>query len=273
MERIMAGPYAIGFIGAGQLATALAQGWKRAGLLDTAKSLAAEPIQEQRIKFTQATGIRTVEDNTEVLQACNVVVLAVKPQVITDAAGVIAPIITNQHLIISVAAGIRLTVLGDQLGERSRIVRVMPNTAALVGSAATAIAPSTHALPEDSRLVQKLFDAVGTTAIVPESLMDAITGLSGRGPGYVYTFIEALTDGGVQAGIPRNIAKVLAAQTVYGAAKMTLETGQHPAVLKDAVTSPGGTTMAGLHALEEGGFRAACINAVLAATARARELG
>jgi pyrroline-5-carboxylate reductase len=182
-------------------------------------------------------------------------------------------VVQGKHLIISIAAGITLQALAEGLGATVRLVRVMPNTPCLVGASATGYSPGTTATPEDVEVVGKLFGAVGKAFRVSEPLLDAVTGLSGSGPAYVYTLIEAMADGGVRCGLPRDVSLALAAQTVLGAAKMILETGQHPAILKDAVTSPGGTTIAGLQVLERAAFRAAAIDAVEAAAKRAQELG
>jgi pyrroline-5-carboxylate reductase len=177
-------------------------------------------------------------------------------------------------LLVSVAAGVSLQAIGDRLGvPGARLVRVMPNTPCLVGASASAYCPSAGATPEDCRLVDRLFNAVGRAVPVPEKLLDAVTGLSGSGPAFVFVIIEALSDGGVRMGLPRDLATQLAAQTVLGSAKLLLESGLHPGVLKDMVASPAGTTIAGLHALERGGLRAALIDAVEAATRRSAELG
>jgi len=266
-------PLGVGFLGAGQMASALAAGWSRAGLLDPAKSLAADPFPAARDKFTPSTGIRAVASNREVVEACDVLVLAVKPQVMAAVVGEVQPHLKPRHLVISIAAGVTLKTLGQFLGEGTRLVRVMPNTPCLVGASASGYAAGSSATPDDVALVGKLFGAVGKAFALPEHLLDAVTGLSGSGPAFVYVMIEALADGGVKVGLPRDVAQALAAQTVFGAAKMVLETGQHPAALKDAVASPGGTTIAGLHALETGGLRAALIDAVEAATLRSKELG
>ena len=185
----------------------------------------------------------------------------------------IRPAVTAKHLIVSIAAGVSLQQLADGLGSDRRLVRVMPNTPCLVGASASGYAPAATATAEDINLVDRLLNAVGRAFRLPESLLDAVTGLSGSGPAFVYVMIEALSDGGVRVGLPRDVATALAAQTVFGAAKMVLETGSHPAMLKDMVTSPGGTTIAGLQALENGGVRAALIDAVEAATKRSVELG
>ena len=264
---------AIGFLGAGQMATALATGWTRAGLLDPARALAADPYLAARSKFEQQTGIKTAATNAEVVAAADVLVLAVKPQVMATVLAEARPHLAPRHLVISIAAGVTLRALSEALGPNTRLVRVMPNTPCLVGASAAGFAAGTAATADDVALVGALFGAVGKAFSVPEHLLDAVTGLSGSGPAYVYVLIEALADGGVRVGLPRDVAQALAAQTVLGAAKMVLETGLHPGALKDAVASPGGTTIAGLHALERAGFRAGLMDAVEAATRRAEELG
>ena len=266
-------PLAVGFLGAGQMATALASAWAKAGLLDPARSLAADPHADARAKFRAATGITAGESNRAVLAACDVLVLAVKPQVMGAVLAEVKPAAGASHLFVSIAAGVTLDTLARGLGGATRLVRVMPNTPCLVGASATGFAPGATATPDDAALVERLFAAVGVAHRVPEHLLDAVTGLSGSGPAFVYLFIEALADGGVKCGLPRATAQALAAQTVLGAAQMVLQTGQHPGALKDAVASPGGTTIAGLHALERAAFRAAAIDAVEAASTRAGELG
>ena len=268
----MATPLAVGFLGAGQMATALAVGWSRAALLDTTRSRASDPDPAARGRFEKATGVKTADTNAEVAGGCDVLVLAVKPQVLPAVLAELRPHVAPRQLVISIAAGVTLKTLADALGD-VRLVRVMPNTPCLVGASASGYAASELATPADLDLVGKLFGAVGKAIAVSEHLLDAVTGLSGSGPAFVYVLIEALADGGVKAGLPRDVAQALAAQTVLGAAKLVLETGTHPAVLKDAVASPGGTTIAGLHALERAAFRAAAMDAVEAATKRAQELG
>lgn len=266
-------PLAIGFLGAGQMATALAKGWTAAGLLDQTKSLAADPWSPTRKKFFAATGVKALGSSPDVAVSCDILVLAVKPQAMPKLLAEIRPVVQLRHLVISIAAGVTIDQIADGLGAENRIVRVMPNTPCLVGASATGIAVGPLATPADADLVTRLFGAVGKALPVAEYLLDAVTGLSGSGPAFVYVLIEALADGGVRVGLPRDTALALAAQTVLGAAKMVLETGTHPAALKDAVASPGGTTIAGLHALERAGFRAGLMNAVEAATTRASELG
>lgn len=270
----MSGPTAIGFLGAGQMATALAKGWAAAGLLDVAKSQASDPYPAARSKFAQDTGLRAGPVAATVVSEANVLVLAVKPQQMPVVLDELRPLLDpNRHLVISIAAGVTLGQLAAGLGENVRLVRVMPNTPCLVGASASGYTPGPSAKPEDAQLVARLFGAVGTAVQVPESLLDAVTGLSGSGPAFVYVMIEALADGGVRVGLPRDVALALAAQTVLGSAKMVLETGLHPGALKDMVASPGGTTIAGLHALERGGLRAALMDAVEAAKRRSAELG
>jgi len=269
----MAEPLAIGFLGAGQMATALANGWSTAGLLDLSQCSASDPFPGARDSFTAATNIRTVESNRAVVGASSIVVLAVKPQMMPGLLKEIRAAITPNHLVVSIAAGITLAQLAEVLKESTRIVRVMPNTPALVGMSASAFATNANATASDIELVTRLFSAIGVVFPVAEKLLDAVTGLSGSGPAYVYVMIEALADGGVLAGLPRDVALRLAAQTVLGSAQMVLTTGRHPGELKDAVASPGGTTIAGLHALEQAGFRGAVMDAVLAASERAGELG
>ncbi len=262
----------IGFLGAGKMATALAQGWTDAGLVSPNRVVAADPLAGARESFAAGRGFRTTAGNIEVVAGSDVLVLAVKPQSMTALLDEIRPAVTPAHLVVSIAAGVTLKQLDHGLGRR-RIIRVMPNTPCLVGASASGYSPCEGATAEDVALVDRLLNAVGRAFRLPEHLLDAVTGLSGSGPAFVYLVIEALSDGGVRCGLPREVATALAAQTVLGAAKMVLETATHPAALKDMVASPGGTTIAGLHALERGGVRGALMDAVEAATRRAAELG
>jgi pyrroline-5-carboxylate reductase len=263
----------IGFLGAGKMATALARGWSAAGLTTAERLCASDPVAGACQAFTAETGVTCAASNREVIIQSDVLVLAVKPQSMAGLLKEVRPTLTARHLVISIAAGVSLRQLAEGLGSERRLVRVMPNTPCLVGASASGYCPGEDATPDDVALVDRLLNAVGRAFRLPESLLDAVTGLSGSGPAFVYVIIEALSDGGVRMGLPRDVATALAAQTVLGAAKMVLETGCHPGVLKDMVTSPGGTTIAGLHALERGGLRAALIDAVEAATRRSAELG
>ena len=263
----------VGFIGAGKMATALARGLVSAGFTTAEQIVASDVYPAARQQFAQETKSRAVATNAEVVSASQIVILAVKPQQMSGVLAELKGHVTAQHLVISIAAGVPLKTLVTGLGETVRLVRVMPNTPCLVGASASGFAVGGAATKEDAALVEQLLSAVGVAVSVDEKLLDAVTGLSGSGPAYVYQIIEALSDGGVRVGLPRDVATKLAAQTVFGAAKMVLETGEHPGALKDAVTSPGGTTIAGLHALERGGLRAALMNAVEAATNRSKELG
>ena len=265
----------IGLIGAGQMATALANGFVKAGLTTADRLLASDVDEHARQRFAQAVGAATTADNALVVAQSEVIILAVKPQQMPQvAAGLRSKLSANAgRLIVSIAAGVRLASLSEWLGPGLRLIRVMPNTPCLVGQGACAYSLGEHATAEDGALVGRLLGALGSAWQVEEKLLDAVTGLSGSGPAFVYLMIEALSDGGVKMGLPRAIATQMAARTVRGSAEMVLSTGEHPAVLKDRVASPGGTTIAGLQALEEGGLRAALMAAVEAATRRSIELG
>lgn len=264
----------IAFIGGGNMAGALLRGILGAGLARPDQIDVSEPNGERRKQLTQELGVKTHGENRGATANADLVVLAVKPQVL---GGVLAELHDAPEnaakLWVSVVAGATTSRLEAGLGAGARVVRSMPNTPALVGAGATAIARGAHASDADIETVRTLFASVGRTTVVDENLLDAITGLSGSGPAYVLLMIEALSDGGVRAGLPRAIATEFAAQTVLGTAKLLMETQQHPAALKDAVTSPGGTTIAGLEELERHGVRGALIAAVQAATRRSRELG
>jgi len=269
----MADTLTLGFLGAGKMATALARGFIRAGLVTPAKVCASDPIESSRSAFAGETGARALESNLEVLRAADTLILAVKPGNVPAVLDEIKPAFKPAHLLISIAAGVTTSSLEAGLPAKTRVLRVMPNTPALVGSSASAFAAGKSATKEDCELAQRLLSSAGLAVQVPEHLLDAVTGLSGSGPAFVYVFIEALSDGGVAAGLPRDLATKLAAQTVLGSARMVLETGQHPGVLKDMVTSPGGTTIQGVAELEKGKLRGTVIAAVRAAAERSRQLG
>lgn len=217
-------------------------------------------------------GISATKDNSKAVANATIVILAVKPQNIHEVLEEISGSLRVDTLVISVLAGVTTTTLQERLGRNVPVVRAMPNTPALVDEGATAIAGGTFADEDHLALSRHIFEAVGTVEVVPEYLLDAITGLSGSGPAYVYMFIEALTDAGVKQGIPRPVSARLAAQTVFGAAKLVRETGKHPAILRDEVTTPGGTAIAAVAELESHGLRTMLINAVATATERSREL-
>ena len=265
----------IGFLGTGKMATALALGWLKAGLVRAEQLRGSDPFAEARAAFASATGGQSLPNNRQVVAESDLVVLAVKPQQMGDLLAEVGPTVQSaQPLVVSIAAGVGLQTIADRLGVAGcRLVRVMPNMPCLVGASASAYAAGPGATAADVQLVDRLFNAVGRAFPVAEKLLDAVTGLSGSGPAFVFVMIEALSDGGVRMGLPRDLATQLAAQTVLGSAKLLLETGQHPGALKDMVASPAGTTIAGLHALERGGLRAALMDAVEAATRRSVELG
>lgn len=265
--------HTIAFIGAGNMAGALINGLLHAGACAPESVVAADVRGDRLTELRERHGIRTTTDNTEACRGAQVVVLATKPQTFDRVLPELAPHLDADALVVSVAAGVPLDALEARLPGHVRVVRAMPNTPALVDAGATAIAAGTHATAEDLDLVRRIFESVGVVVALDESLLDAVTGLSGSGPAYIFMIIEALADAGVKAGLHRESAQRLAAQTVFGAAKLLIETGEHPGRLKDMVTSPGGTAIAGLHTLEAGGLRTTLIDAVESATKRARELG
>jgi pyrroline-5-carboxylate reductase len=266
----------IGFLGGGAMAQALATGLLAGGVAPE-RMLAADPVPARREALAATLGVRTTADNAVVLESSDIVVLAVKP-------GIVAPVLEElaastrsdctRPLWISIAAGIPLSALEAPLGEAARVVRAMPNTPALVGAGATALASNAATTAEDRALARQLFESVGSVWEAPaEPLLDAVTGLSGSGPAFVLVFLEALGEAGVKVGLPREAASKLALQTLLGTARLALESGEEPAALREQVTSPGGTTLAGLERLEAAGLRAAVHAAVEAATRRSRELG
>lgn len=261
----------IGFIGCGRMAQALAKGFLEAKVA-TPGQLVGCDIAEAPSEAMRAVGVTVHANSDAIVPHVDVLIVAVKPQTIDEVLVGLRDDLTDSHLIISIAAGVTLERLACHLGESRRLIRVMPNTPCLVGEAASGVAAGPFARLEDVALALRLFGAVGVAHRVSEPLLDAVTGLSGSGPAYAYQVIEALSDGGVKVGLPREVATALAAQTLLGAAKMVLETGQHPGVLKDMVTSPAGTTIEGLAILEARGVRGALIDAVVAATRRAGEL-
>jgi pyrroline-5-carboxylate reductase len=263
----------IGFVGAGNMATALLRGWLGAGKLEPSQIKLSDMDVNKRDRCAADAKVSVAANNRELAEWSSVLILAVKPQSMAAALAECAAVINSRHLLISVAAGVRCQTIAEALPNGARIVRSMPNTPALVGAAATALAAGPGATAADLSFAKSLFDAVGRSVMVDESMMDAVTGLSGSGPAYVMVVIEALADGGVRAGLSRETALLLATQTVLGSAKLLLESGDHPAQWKDRVTSPGGTTSAGLAAIEAGRLRHTLAKAVQHATRRAQQLG
>jgi pyrroline-5-carboxylate reductase len=262
----------VGFIGTGNMAEALIRGLLHAGVVGATHVIGSDPRPERCEEMKKKYKISVLAENIAVVQKSDILILSVKPQVMSKVLEQIAPHVHAKTLVISIAAGIPIAAIEAKLPE-ARVIRTMPNTPALVDAGATAIAGGGRATPEDLLAAKRIFDSVGLTVTLDESQMDAVTGLSGSGPAYIFLIIEALSDAGVKVGLSRYNALALAAQTVLGSAKMLLETKEHPGQLKDMVTSPGGTAIAGLHTLEQGGLRTTLINAVEAATKRSRELG
>lgn len=261
------------FLGGGNMAEALIKGLLTGLAVNPRHVVATDVIGERRDYLRETYGICASDDNPQAVRDSQVIFLAVKPQTVPALLEAISPEVDRDKLIVSIAAGIPLPVLQHALADDSRIVRVMPNTPALVLAGAAGISPSAAATPADIALVERIFNVVGRATVVSDGMMDTVTGLSGSGPAFVFALIEGLSDGGVLMGLDRPTATMLAAQTVLGAAKMVLETGRHPGELKDMVTSPAGTTIAGMQALEDGGLRGLMMAAVRRATERSQELG
>lgn len=263
----------LGFVGGGQMAEALIKGLLSKEFLKPGQITASDLSEVRRNYLGKTFGISTTSENKEAVKVSEIIILAVKPQVMSTVLEEIGPVVSSNHLVVSIAAGITVHFLEKRLPEDTKVVRVMPNTPALVQAGAAALCKGTAAGPGDLDMVREILDAVGKAVVVPESLMDAVTGLSGSGPAYIFTFIEGLIDAGVREGLPRSVARDLVVQTVLGAALMCQNTERHPAELTAMVTSPGGTTVAGLHVLERGALRGIIMDAVRAATERSRELG
>lgn len=262
----------IGFIGTGKMGEALIRGILQARLVPSGNIYAGDMDLAKLKALEKELKINTCKENHGVVVNSDIIIIAVKPQIVPEVLNEIKSSIKNQ-LIISIAAGVTIDTYEKNLPHGTKVVRVMPNIAATVEEAASAISPGSAVSKEDMAIAGSILNAIGRTVTVQENLMDAVTGLSGSGPAYIFMIIEALADGGVHEGLDRNTAKLLAAQTVLGAAKMVLETGSHTGELKDMVTSPGGTTIRGLRVMEEHGVRIAMMNAVIAACERSKELG
>jgi pyrroline-5-carboxylate reductase len=263
----------IAFLGGGNMAEALIKGMLAAGVAKADQMLVSDVSNERLEQLNKTYGIVIQRSNREAATQADIILLCVKPQIIDVVLSKIVPVANHEKLVISIAAGVTIARIEKMLTNKPRVIRVMPNTPALVLSGAAGLAAGSTSTVSDMMTAQQIFGAVGRAVVVEEKLMDAVTGLSGSGPAYVFTIIEALADAGVKAGIPRELALELSAQTVYGAAKMVLETHEHPGKLRDKVTSPGGTTVEGLRVLEKGKFRETLMNAVEAAAARSKELG
>jgi pyrroline-5-carboxylate reductase len=261
----------IGFLGGGNMAEALIRGLVH--MVPAERIEASGPRTERMDELHARHGVRATTSNLELASRADILVLSVKPQILGRVLAEVHHHLRDDVLVISIAAGVSIAAIEAQLPGGVRVIRAMPNTPALVLAGATALSGGTHAHAGDMALARFIFDAVGISVELEESQLDAVTGLSGSGPAYVFLILEAFADAGVKVGLSRRNAQRLAAQTVMGAARMLLETDEHPGRLKDMVTSPGGTAIAGLHTLEQGGLRTTLMNAVESATNRARELG
>ncbi|XP_060195970.1 pyrroline-5-carboxylate reductase [Lycium barbarum] len=262
--------YKVGFIGAGKMAESIARGVVKSGILPANRIRTAHSGSARRTAF-ESIGVTVFENNNQVVEDSDVIIFSLKPQVVKNVVSQLKPILSEKKLLVSVAAGLKLKDLQEWAGQ-GRFIRVMPNTPSAVGEAATVFTLGEKATTEDGELISQLFGAIGKVWKADEKLFDAVTGLSGSGPAYVFLAIEALADGGVAAGLPRELALGLASQTVLGAASMVTGMAKHPGQLKDDVASPGGTTIAGIHELEKSGFRGILMNAVVGAAKRSREL-
>ena len=262
----------IAVIGAGNMGTALIGGILRSKLADPKKITASRRDEEALAELRRKWGIHAVSDNKKAASGADIIILAVKPQASRAVLLELAPLVKKSQLVVSIMAGITTQTINKKLKQPCPVVRAMPNTPCLVDAGATAISAGAHAGEADLALAEKIFASVGKVVTLPESAMDAVTGLSGSGPVYIFMVIEAMIDGGVKMGIPRPIAAKLAAQTVYGAAKLVIETGKHPAILKDEVTTPGGTAINAIHMLEAKGLRSVLIDAIVTAASRSQEL-
>ncbi len=262
----------IGFIGGGNMAEAMIKGLL-SGSFPAGRIMVSEPSDLRREHLVETFNIEMAEDNLGLMENCDLIVLSIKPQIVVEVLEEVAGVYSDDKLIISILAGVKTASIEKFFQGAPRVVRVMPNTPALVGEAASAICRGQYASQEDLAVVRQLFESIGVVQLIDERQMDAATGLSGSGPAYIYTVVEALADGGVREGLRRDIAHALAVQTVVGAALMVRETDEHPAILRDQVCSPGGTAIAGVSTLEKNGLRTTLMEAVSTSAARSRELG
>jgi len=263
----------VGFVGTGNMGEALMKGLLSRQLCRADRIICSD-VRADRLKaIAEMYGVKTTQNNRDVVKDSDIIILAVKPQILKQVVGEMAEQIDPSKLVISIAAGVAMESIEFCAKKELRLIRVMPNICVSVGEGIAAIAANKTATPDDQKVAKAIFDSVGKSLFMEEHLLDAVTGLSGSGPAYVFLIIDALADGGVKMGLTKSDALLLASQTVLGSAKMLIETGEHPGRLKDSVTSPGGTTIEGLHALEDGGVRTTLIRAVEAATQRSKVLG
>lgn len=262
----------VAVIGSGKIGTILMQAMLRQGLLSADLIHATVQHEEKARTMAKDLKIRVSTDNVAAVRDSEIALICVKPQVVGQVMEQIAPVVTPEKVLISVAASVPTDYMEKRLPEKSKIIRAMPNTPSMVGRGMSALCKGKHADAEDVELARALFDTVGRTVVTDEKNMDAITGLSASGPAFIYIILESLAEAGVKVGLPRDLATLLAAQTTAGAAQMVLETGHHPALLKDAVTTPAGCTIDGILELEEGKLRVTLIKAVVKAAQRAKEL-
>jgi pyrroline-5-carboxylate reductase len=263
----------VGILGAGNMGEALIRGLLH-GRVCRPEQILCSDTQPERLEAIRKTyGVKGTSDNSAVVKQSEIIILSIKPQIMKEVMEEVAEYLDLTKLIISIAAGVPLEVIESCAKKELRMIRVMPNICVSVREAGSAISGGRHATQDDLMIAKTIFNSVGKSLFVEEHLLDAVTGLSGSGPAYIFLIIDALADAGVKVGLPRHDALILASQTVLGSAKMLIETGEHPGKLRDMVTSPGGTSIAGLHALEQGGLRATLINAVEAATLRSKVLG
>jgi len=264
----------LGFVGGGLMAEALIKGILQADLVVADQVMAADPSVDRCNLLRDKYGITVFSDARSMLGECDIVVLAVKPQVMGNVLDSLVDVVNGGHLVISIAAGVTISFIEGRLASSGcRVIRVMPNTPAIVQEAASALSGGGLATDDDMEVAQSIFNAIGKSVVVDETYLDAVTGLSGSGPAYVFSFLEAFIDAGVKVGLARPVAETLVLQTVMGSVKLAMETGDHPAQLRAMVTSPGGTTIAGLHVLERAGMQGVIMDAVEAATDRSRQLG
>ncbi|MCC6749663.1 MAG: pyrroline-5-carboxylate reductase [Deltaproteobacteria bacterium] len=263
----------IAFVGAGNMGEALIRGLLQAKAVEPGQVRASEPRAAQREHLAKAYGLAVLGSNVEAVRGADVIVLAVKPQIMDGVLEEIGAAVPPSALVVSIAAGRSIASIESRLQPGVRVIRAMPNVASLVGAGATGVSGGRHATEEDLGVARRIFEPTGLVVVLDEELQDAVTGLSGSGPAYIFMVIEALSDAGVKVGLSRWDAHALACQTVFGAAKLVMETQEHPGRLKDMVCSPGGTAIAAVHTLEAGGLRTTLINAVEVATRRSKELG